>query len=71
LVLRNNVLVMTVIQTYVLENHKSLQAWGDGNEDRRWEVVYEPNEDWRELSKRNGRREIVDSSDKVTLKTRG
>ena len=62
---------MTVIQTYVLENHKSLQARDDGNEDRRWEVVYEPNEDWRELSNRDGRREIVDSSDKVTLEIRG
>ena len=36
-----------------------------------WKVVHEPNEDSRELSKRDGRREIVDSSDNVSFKIRG
>jgi hypothetical protein len=62
---------MTVIQTYVPENYKSLQARREGHEDRWRKVVHEPNEYYRELSKRDGRRESVDTSDDVSLKIRG
>jgi len=33
--------------------------------------VHEPNEDYRELSERDGRSESVDSSDNVSLKIGG
>jgi hypothetical protein len=37
--------MMTTIHTYVPKNYKSLQARGEGHEDRWWEVVYDPSKD--------------------------
>jgi hypothetical protein len=41
--------VTTVIRTYGLENHDSLQARGEEHEDRWWKVANDPNKEHREL----------------------
>ena len=59
---------MTVIQTYCPENHDSLQARGEGSEDRRWKVAYDPDKDDRKFSERDGGHAHVDSFDDISLK---
>ena len=41
--------MMTVIRTYVLENHDAFQAGREEREDRWWEVANHPNKEHREL----------------------
>ncbi len=62
--------MMTVIRTYVPENHESFQARGEEHEDRWWKVANDPNKEHRELCQRNGRHAHVDSFDNVTFEIR-
>ena len=62
--------VVTVIRTYGLENHDSLQARGEEYDDRWWKVANKPNNEHRELCQREDRQAHVDCFDNVSLKIR-
>ena len=61
---------MIIIRTYVPENHESFQSRGEENEDRRWKVAYDPNQDYGKLYESDARQGHVNCFDKVSLKIR-
>jgi hypothetical protein len=57
-------------KTCFSETHQPVQPRGSDLEKPIWEVVYDPNEDSRELGKRGGRHRYVESFNKVSVKIR-